>query len=475
MKVLLVQPDYPLNHKYNPKNAFMLPPLGLECIAAHVQDIAETRIVDNRLHGLSWIRAEIQRFRPDIIGISCSFSMGIGRGLEIARIAKQHGATTVLGGWHPTLLVDEVIASPYIDIIVRSEGELTFRELVERGTPVGVAGLSYKQDGKVINNPDRPLADMNQFKLPARDLLTASSKRAYGIFGYPMDVIESSRGCPFRCTFCAIHNFYRKTYRHRSVPHIMQELRQIRKTCRSVYFIDDNFMVDIRHVSRLCDEIIRTRLNMVFMTTTRADTVVKHPDLFKKMAMAGFILVFIGLESFSNKSLKELNKQLDFQQTMTAIKILHDLGYIIQGNVILGASLSDTEVDLQRTIKISKYLGVDVPTFSILTPFPGTDLMREVQEKHLLIKTNWRDFNWVTPTIRYQNLTPEQLVKYHLKAYEEVPFFSRSGQRLFRMLRARKITFYISRFLNKETLRGFVSMSVNGIHRFLNKRRPTAP
>jgi anaerobic magnesium-protoporphyrin IX monomethyl ester cyclase len=378
----------------------------------------------------------------------------------------------VLGGWHPTLLVDEALASPHIDIVVRSEGELTFRELVQRGTPVGVTGLSYKQDGRVIHNPDRPFADLNRLKLPARDLRINGSRSAYGIFGFPLDVIESSRGCPHKCTFCSIHNFYRHTYRHRSIPHIVRELRQIRKICRSVYFIDDNFVVDTWHVSELCDAIIRERLNMFLLTTTRADTVVKHPELFKKMAAAGFILVFIGLENFSNKSLDELKKQLSFHQITSAIKILHDLGFLIQGNVILGASFSDTEADLERTIKISKLLEVDIPTFSLLTPFPGTELMLEVQEKQLLIKTDWRDFNWVTPTMRYPNLTSEQLIKYHLKAYEEVPFFSHGGRRIVRMLRARPLTFYIFRACNWEMMRGFVSMAVNGIRRFFNPRHP---
>ncbi len=470
MKVLLVQPDYPMNHKYNPKNAMLLPPLGIECIAAQVQDISEVRIVDNRLHTLSWIGDEAKRFRPDFVGLSCCFSLGIAHVLEIAKAVKKHGGITVLGGWHPTLLVDEVLASPYIDIVVRSEGESTFRELVQRGNPIGVAGLSYKQDGRVIHNPDRPLGDMNSFKLPARDLRVNGTRSAYGFFGFPIDVIEASRGCPHKCTFCSIHNFYRHTYRHRSIPHIMQELRQVRKTSRSVYFIDDNFVADTRHVNKLCDAIIRERLNMFLFTTTRADTVVKHPELFKKMAAAGFIMVFIGLENFSNKSLGELKKQLSFHQITSALKTLHDLGFLIQGNVILGASFSDTEANLERTIEISKVLDVDVPTFSLLTPFPGTELMREVQEKKLLIKTDWRDFNWVTPTMRYPNLTSEQLVKYHLKAYEEVPFFSHGGRRIVRMLRARPLTFYILRVCNLETVRGVVSMAVNGIRRFLHPR-----
>jgi radical SAM superfamily enzyme YgiQ (UPF0313 family) len=469
MKVLLVQPDYPANSRLNPKAAMLLPPLGIEYVAAQVRDIAETRIIDNRLHDLAWISGEVQRFSPDFVGISCCFSLGIAHVLEIAKVIKQHGGTIVLGGWHPTLLVDEAIASPYIDIVVRSEGELTFRELVERGSPIGVSGLSYKQDGRVINNPDRPLADLNQLKLPARELRVNGTRSAYGIFGYPMDVVEASRGCPYKCTFCAIHNFYRHTYRHRSVPHIMQELRQVRKTCRTVYFIDDNFVANTRHVARLCDAIIKERLNMLLLTTTRADTVINHPELFKKMAEAGFILVFIGLENFSNKSLKNLKKQLSFQQITSAIKILHDLGFLIQGNVILGASFSDTEADLERTIKISKLLEVDIPTFSLLTPLPGTELMQEVKEKQLLTTTDWRDFNWVTPTMRYPNLTPEQLNRYHLKAYKEVPFFSHAGRRIVRMLRARPITFFIDRLCNWETVKGFVAMAINGVRRFVNR------
>ncbi|MBN2150133.1 MAG: B12-binding domain-containing radical SAM protein [Candidatus Lokiarchaeota archaeon] len=476
MKALLIQPDYPLDHKYNPKNALLLPPLGLECIAAQVRDVAETRIVDNRLHGLSWIKEEIGKFRPDIVGISSCFSFGIEHALGLARIAKEQGAVTVLGGWHPSLLADDVLASPHVDIVVRSEGELSFRELVQRGSPVGVAGVSYKEGKRVIHNPDRSFADLDTLKLPSRDLRVNGSRHAYGFFGYPVDVVESSRGCPYNCTFCSIHRFYRRTYRHRSVTHVMNELREIRKRCRSVYLIDDNFVVNPGHVSRLCDEIIRERLNMVFMTTTRADTVVKHPELFKKMAEAGFILVFMGLENFSNASLEKLNKQLSFKQITAAIKILHDLGFIIQGNIILGAALSDTEADLERTIRVAKHLDVDITTFSLLTPFPGTELMERVQGEGLLLKEGgaWRDFNWVTPTIRYPHITPDRLATYHLKAYEEVPFFSHPGRRIVRILRARHFSFLIYRLANWETLRGVVLMLANSLHRFLNKRRRPA-
>src|SRR5271157_4140253 len=469
MRVLLIQPDCPINSKFNPNSTFMLPPLGLECIAANIQDIGETRIIDNRVRGISQIAKEIHRFQPDYIGISCCFSLEIYLAIAIAKLAKESGATTVLGGCHPTLLPDETLASPWIDIIVRSEGELTFRELIQKNSPIGVEGLSYKQNGQITDNPDRPLADMNQFRYPARNLRLPEVRSHYNFLGYPMDCVETSRGCPYKCTFCSIHNFYRHTYRHRSVPHIMGELREIRKTSRSVFFIDDNFVVNAKHVMELCDAIIQEHLDMFFMSTCRVDAVLKHPEVFKKMADAGFISVFLGLESFSDKTLQNLRKQFKFSQIKSAIKTLHNFGFIIQGNVILGADFADTEQDLESTIQIAKSLDLDVTTFSILTPYPGTELMEEVLKADALISHDWRDFNWITPTMHYPNLTPDQLVKCHSKAYAEVSMFTHPPHRLSRIIRAHGFSFYLRRGLNLETIKGILMVIKNSIIMAANK------
>jgi anaerobic magnesium-protoporphyrin IX monomethyl ester cyclase len=458
MRVLLIQPDCPINNRYNPAGSIVLPPLGLEYIAAHVQDIAETQIIDNRINSLAQITKEIQHYRPDYVGISCCFTLEIDQVLKIAKIAKENRAITVVGGWHPTLLVDETLSSPWIDIIVRSEGEFVFRELIQKNSPIGIQGVSYKQNGQIINNPDRPLADLNQYRIPTRTLRRPETKAYYGYSGFPIDCMETSRGCPYQCTFCSVHKFYRHTYRHRSISHIMQEIRELRKHTRSVYFIDDNFVVNPKHTMKLCDAIIRERLNMFFMSTARADMVLRHPEVFKRMAEAGFVIVFLGLESFSNKTLQNLHKQLQFKQIKSAIKILHNFGFFIQGNVILGADFSDTEADLQSTIEIAKTLDIDIPTFSILTPYPGTELMERVMKENRLFTRDWRNFNWVTPTMRYPHLTPDQLAKYHLKAYAEVPAFSHPSKRINRVLRTRFLPFFIRRGLNLETIRGLFSV-----------------
>lgn len=458
MRVMLIEPDCPIENKYNPAGSIVMPPLGLECIAAHIQDIADTRIIDGRFCPPSQLIKEIQQFRPDYVGISCCFTLEIDIAIALAKEAKENGAITVMGGWHPSLLVEKTLNSPWIDIIVRSEGEFTFRELIQKNSPIGILGISYKQNGQIVNNPDRPLADLNQFHYPARHLRRPEAKIYYGYNGFPFDCMEASRGCPYKCTFCSIHNFYRHTYRHRSVANIMQELREVRKQNRTVYFIDDNFVANPKHVMKLCDAIIRERLNMFFMSTARADMVVRHPEVFKRMAEAGFIMVFLGLESFSDKTLKALNKQILFKQIKSAVKILHNFGFFIQGNVILGANFSDTVEDLQSTIDIAKSLDVDIPTFTILTPYPGTELMEKVIKDNMLISNTWRDFNWVTPTMRYPHLTSDQLKRYHLKAYADVPVFSQAQHRISRVLRFHGFRFYLLRGLNFETFKGIISV-----------------
>jgi len=247
--------------------------------------------------------------------------------------------------------------------------------------------------------------------------------------------------------------FYRNTYRHRSIPHIMREIRQVRQRTRFLYFIDDNFIVNPSHVLGLCEAIIKERMNMFFMTTARADMVTKRPDVFEKMAKAGFIFLLLGFESFSNKTLKKLNKCFQFQEIKTAIRTLHDLGYMIQGNMILGANLDDTEKDLESTIEIAKSLNIDFPTFSILTPYPGTQLMDEVLAKDLLLSNDWCKYTWFNPLIKYENLTSEQLLKYLDKAYSEVPVFKKPFLRLLKIYHARGLGFLLPRFCNISTLK----------------------
>ncbi|GAH40632.1 unnamed protein product, partial [marine sediment metagenome] len=134
------------------------PSLALEYIAAYVDDLpgVSVKIVDAKAEDLSTkkIIRRIRDFKPDLVGLTVPVTSAINSVMELAAVAKELDATIVLGGWHPTLDVNDTLDKG-ADIVVRGEGEFTFRELVQKGSPVGVVGLSYKDNGSYIHNPDR--------------------------------------------------------------------------------------------------------------------------------------------------------------------------------------------------------------------------------------------------------------------------------------------------------------------------------
>jgi len=289
--------------------------------------------------------------------------------------------------------------------------------------------------------------DLKQIRPPARHFRSTTAKAEYDFFGFPVDCIEISRGCPYSCTFCCIHNFYRHRYRNRPIPEVIKELRshEIKDRASIVFVVDDNFVVNPEYVMALCDAIIQSGIKMLFKTQVRVDSVVNHPKVFKKMADAGFLYLFLGFESFSDRTLKKLNKQIKFEEIKSSIKILHDLGYIIQANIILGADLDDTKKDLASAIKIAKTLDIDMMSFTLLTCFPGTQLMENVLRNNLLLSKDWRDFNWITPTIKYPNLSSDDLKYYLTKAHKEIPFFDKPIKRFVKSIQARGWKFYLLR------------------------------
>lgn len=449
MRVLLIKPNYPDIYGYGPRLSICFPPLGLEYIAAYIEDIAEVHIIDHRQDtvNLKHIEDIISQLQPDYVGISCNYTYQVYIARRLANIAKKFGSRTVLGGWHPTLAPNETLEFQSVDIVVRGEGEMTFRELIQKNSPVGILGLSYKQDGKLIHNPDRELMNLKQVRKPLRRFRSATVKGTYGFFGFPVDCIETSRGCPFTCNFCCIHHVYRNTYRQRNVQDVLEELnsKEIKNRASLIYIVDDNFVVDRKFVMELCEVIIKSGINKYFMAQARVDMIVNHPEIFKKMAEAGFIYLFLGLESYSNRTLKKLNKRIKFEQIKSALRILHDFGYIIQGNIILGANLEDTKQDLEFAIEITKKLDIDIPTFSLLTPFPNTTLMEHVLKENLLLTRDWSNFNWSVPVIKYSHISSDDFNYYLNKAYNEMRFFKNPLQRIKKLYQSRGLKFYLSR------------------------------
>lgn len=413
-KILLLVANYRTTGYDFYDSAF--PPLALEYIAAYVEDLVEVKILDSKAANLSHkqVQKEIEKYQPDLVGLTVPVTSAIEDVLSYAKIVKEYGCTTVIGGWHPTLAVEQTLLSPWIDIVVRGEGEFTFRELIETGSPENVKGLSYLKNGKIIHNPDRPfLKNLDELKVPARHLV---KDYKYKVFNMNCDAIETSRGCPQGCKFCSTHVVYKRSWRSRSVESVIQELEIISKNKKTtdVFFVDDNILVNMKRVGRLCIEIIKGKRegrikDLKFFFQGRLDSMARHPTITKLMGKAGFWIVLVGVEATDNKTLKKIDKGCKIDKIKAGIQVLHEAGIIVMGNVILGVDLEASIEDIITTIKRTNELTLDLPSFTLLTPFPSTGFHSEMRDKKLLLSEDYSKYNWLTPVIKTPNFSPKAL------------------------------------------------------------------
>ena len=401
-------------------DTFAIPALGLEYLAANILDLVEVKIINGKVRNLNvkQIMKEIKEFNPDIVGISCCFTIGVNFALHLAKESKKMGYSIVLGGWHTSFDHSEIIKHPFVDVIVRGEGEITFRELIQNLDLEGIKGISYKSNGSVINNVDHPLIkNLDELPYPAREF--RNKKSYYQIFQMPIDAIETSRGCPFKCTFCNIHLYYRGTYRTKSPERVIQEIKIClgNKKRKNIMIVDDNFTANINRVEKICDLIIKEGLKVDLTCQSRIDVIKKNPDIIKKMAKAGFWCFFLGIESFSQKSLDGIDKKIQFKDILKAVKILHENNIVIIGSMLVGSNLDEEEEDIDLTIKVVKKLGIDFPLYSVMTPLPGTKFRDILIENDLLLSYNWNEYNFTTAVNRLNILTKEKLEQLLSKAY----------------------------------------------------------
>jgi len=480
-RVMLIKPTYQtLGYDFY-EAAF--PSLALEYVAAYIEDIPgiAIKIIDAKAEDLSIkdLTNRILNFKPDLVGLTVPVTSAIDSVMEVGKIVKQQGATLVLGGWHPTLDVVDTLDKG-ADIVVRGEGELTFRELIQKGAPVGVAGLSYKENGSYIHNPDRDLIkDLDTLKFPARHL--RPKKGRFEMFHMIIDCIETSRGCASKCKFCSTHIVYRGKWRHRTVPSIIAELIEISKNPKitDVFFVDDNLLVNMKRIRELSVEIIKAKHNKIipeklrFFFQGRLDLMARYPEVVKLMGQAGFWLVLVGIEAVTEETLKLINKGATIEQMKQGIKALHDAGIIIIGNTILGANLDSTIEDELATIRyVAENLDLDMASFTILTPFPGTILCKELEEKNLILTKDYSQYNWLNPVIRTNNLSAQTLKRLLFRGFFAVNYYGRGKLGILkRAIRSRGLRFIFNMtriktgYMSYSRWKGIINMGVFGTTR----------
>ncbi len=444
-RLLLITPDLNDYVSYWRIPPSILPNLGLEYLQSNVIDIISVRLLDLRLYSVGEqkhiLETYFQRYKPDLVGIY-SLTPFFQKVIKIAKIAKKFKCQVIVGGWHATLYPEDCIQPEPIDMIVRGEGEITLRELLISRNPEGIAGISYKRAGEIIHNPDRQLeSDLNTFKFPLRN---SRKVEYYRSFFMRIDEIITSRGCPHYCNFCPTPLFYKGRYRARSVENVMEELDQISKLgmVREVVISDDNFTTNPKFVEKFCDEVIRRKYKFQFRCLSRADFLARYPELVKKMHKAGFWMIFIGFESFSQNILDDINKGEDFRTYVKAIYNLKTNNIIVQGNFIIGGSLEATRADFLNSLKWINKLGIDILSFSYLNPQPNTALMKNAREQHLFLGKDFEYYNLLEPLIATKYLQEQDLKELMIYAHKSIPLTSKIPFLLMKFIQIRGIRFF---------------------------------
>lgn len=396
MRVLLVHP--PHVGRLGLQDMVLVEPLALERLAAAVPE-AEVALLDMRLE--PDLDATLADLQPDLVGLTCPFTTQVRVLFSLAARVKQAcpRAFVLVGGHHPSLRPGDFL-HPHVDAIACGEGERTLAELAEclgsGDEPARVPGLVLNRAGVQEPTAPRPaIADLDSLPLPARHLTTRWRRRYHWMNQHPHALVETSRGCPYRCNFCSVWRFHGSRVRYASPERVAAEVAAVEAPW--VLFTDDNFLLSVSRARRAAELIAARGLRKRYTFQARSDTIVQHPDLLAQWRDIGLVCVFLGLEKTTDEALADMDKGNTAANNEAAIRLLQDLGIGFTGNFIVDPQWEPRDFAQLRTHVRER--GLFNSSFSVLTPLPGTLLFEQMEGQ--LITRDWEQFDlWhsVLPT-----------------------------------------------------------------------------
>jgi radical SAM superfamily enzyme YgiQ (UPF0313 family) len=384
-------------------------PLGPISIAGGLEaEGHECRIFDLRIdgedHGLDLCR----RFDPQVVGLQCNFTTERRRTLRLAeRIRRELPEAFVVLGGHDASREPGWFLQAGIDAIAIGDGEEVMLPLVdalERGGGLDrltkVPGLVLNRaaggtgdTGQVHTGAAPAREDLDTLPMPARHLISHYAPSYYINFRKPLALMETARGCPFKCNFCSVWKFHESTFREKSPERVVAELQAIEAP--NVFITDDIFWMDVRRGEEMARQIKAAGIRKYFTVQTRTDIICKFPHLIEMWKDCGSLSIFLGLESVTDEGLKAVNKSNTASNNVRALSILKELGVGYTPNFIVDPAWDHD--DFERLRGWIEETGAYNSGFSILTPLPGTDLWETARKQ--VTTQNWEMFDIVHAVI----------------------------------------------------------------------------
>ena len=402
MKITLIEPQPPSLHVFSD---IKLPRLGLPLLGAVLARLGH----DVRIFVEDFAPVNMKRvLESDLVGFSTTTST-VPAAYEMAdQIRRERkDIPIVFGGSHVTFLPEEALE--HSDYCVRGEGEHTVAELVgslESGSgPEGIQGLSYKKDGTVFHNPDRPLEkDLDSLPFPDFTLVEGHEKMR-------ITPIATSRGCPYNCRFCSVIQMFGRKYRIRDVDNVIDEINE--KQPKRIFFYDDNFTADRHRTIKMLQGFIDKCPKFLWSAQVRAE-VARDEEVLKLMYKSGCRIVYIGFESINQETLAAYNKKLDVSEIVSSIKTIHKHGIRIHGMFVIGAD-EDNEETAKSTVDFAMKNKIDTIQLMILTPLPGTPYFDDLVRDDRIISSDWSLYDAHHVVYQPKQMSPYWLQKETLK------------------------------------------------------------
>jgi len=400
-------------------------PIWLSYATAVVEQDHETRLIDAPAR--NWNKEDVVRdiktFKPDLVVLDSSFP-SLNNDLKVAEeIKKNYEAKIVLVGPPASQFPDEILNSNGIDIVARWEYDFTVMDIAkvleEKGDLKDIKGISYKENGKIIHNPNREFTsseDLDKIPFVSKVYKKHLNIKDYflGQSLYPEVQIFTGRGCPNKCTFCAWpHTLMGRKYRVRSIPNVLDELEWIQRNLnvKEVFFEDDTFTLDKKRVVEFTREYKKRGLNITWACNARATL---DYETMKAMRDANCRLLIVGYESGNNEILKTIKKGITVSQICDFAKNARRAGLLVHGDFIIGLP-GETKETIERTKKLIQKIKPDILQVAVASPFPGTEFYNWCREKGYLLTEDPNEYldeqGHQKAIISYPNLSAEEITK----------------------------------------------------------------
>ena len=388
----------------------ILPPVNIALLAGLTPLKHRLELVDENI----CVDVINQDDRPDLVGIS-SMTGTIGRAYELANMYRMLGSKVIIGGSHATVMPEEALL--HADSVAVGEVDNIWVDILNDFENNRYKKI-YKQD---------EYSSLKGLPILRYDLLPKDSY-------YLPRVFQTSRGCPYNCSFCSVTSTFGAKYRHRPIEDVVREIKETRGQ-NLVIFTDDNIMADRRRAKELFKALKELKIIWGSQASLDAARDTKLLELAKECGCRG---LFVGIESISKESLKEANKS-GVNKPDDYIKLIENFrkyGVRLLGSFVFGFDTDERDV-FEKTVRFAVNSKLDLASFSVLTPFPGTALYEKLLKEDRLMHRDWKHYYQGEACFYPMKMSPAELQRGQIYAWKK--FYS-TPNTLKRLIRYKQYT-----------------------------------